>query len=347
MKKITAIDLFCGAGGLTEGLKQAGFTVVGAIEKEPFIAKTYSLNHPEVYIWNKDVKDVTGKEIIETTGIKKGKLDLLAGCPPCQGFSSLRTKNGALAVIDERNDLVFEMLRLIEELIPKAVMIENVPGLAKDKRIIEVLNRLKLLGYFTDDCLQIHDVSKYGVPQRRKRMILITLLNKKISFAEQERTVKTVRDVLGNTKSPGTGNDPLHDYSIKRSKKVQEMIALIPKNGGGRIDLPKKYMLSCHIRYPKGFRDVYGRMKWDDVSPTITSGCINPSKGRFLHPEEDRAITIREALLLQTFPMHYKFPENIGRDRIALMIGNALPPYYIKKHAEKIISSLRGKTISQ
>lgn len=336
-----AIDLFCGAGGLSQGLKEAGFNVIGAVEKEPVVAETYRLNHTDVHLWTKDIQKLTAEEIMNTLGLQKGQLDLLAGCPPCQGFSSMRTKNGASSVTDERNDLVFEMVRLVEELMPKAIMMENVPGLAKDPRMEKVLARLKSLGYHIDDeTVQVHDISKYGVPQRRKRMILMTGLDKKIPFAQPEQEVKHVRQILENIPSPGLGHDPLHDYPVNRTPKIEKMISLIPKDGGSRSDLPKQYWLPCHLRYPKGFRDVYGRMKWDAVSPTITGGCINPSKGRFLHPEENRAITLREALLLQTFPKNYKFPTIIARDRIALMIGNALPPYYIKKHAEQIKSIL-------
>ena len=346
IKAVTAIDVFCGAGGLTEGLKQAGFKVIGAIEKELLAADVYKLNHPEVHLWNEDIKKITGKEIKRILRIKKGELDLLAGCPPCQGFSSIRTKNGAYRIEDKRNDLVFDMLELVKDLMPKAVMIETVPGLTYDRRMKKILSFLKCLSYHIDDeTVQIHDVSEYGVPQRRKRMILITGFNLKIHFAKPEKTITNVRKALQDVPPPGHGNDPLHDYYIKRSERIEKLISLIPKNGGSRSDLPKQYWLPCHLRYPKGFKDVYGRMKWETVAPTITGGCISPSKGRFLHPEEDRAITLREALLLQTFPKDYKFPLNIARDRIALMIGNALPPYYIKKHAEGIISSLLLKAI--
>ena len=333
----TAIDLFCGAGGLSEGLKQAGFKVIGAVEIDPIVSKAYKLNHPRTYLWNKPIQELEATEIFEMLNIQKGELDLLAGCPPCQGFSSLRTKNATSSVDDDRNDLVFQMLRLVEELLPKSVLIENVPGLARDSRIKKVLKKLKGLGYHIDDeTLQVHDISEYGVPQRRKRMILMCGLNKKIPFAPKSKNKKTVKDIIGNLHTPGTGNDPLHDYPVKRTEKVKEMISLIPKNGGSRKDLPKKYWLPCHLKYPNGFRDVYGRMKWENVAPTITGGCINPSKGRFLHPEENRAITLREAALLQTFPKDYKFPTDIARDKIALMIGNALPPAYIKKQAEMI-----------
>jgi DNA (cytosine-5)-methyltransferase 1 len=334
---LTAIDIFCGAGGLTEGLKQAGFNVLGAVEIDPVVSRAYRMNHRTTHLWNEPVQKLSGNEILQKLNIKKGELSLLAGCPPCQGFSSLRTKNASSSVDDERNDLVFEMVRLAEELRPKSILIENVPGLAKDPRMKDVLSRLKKLGYYVDDeTVQIHDISDYGVPQRRKRMILMTSLGKKIPFASKVAKKATVRKTIEKMHPPGSGNDPLHDYPVKRTEKVQKMISLIPKDGGSRKDLPKEYWLPCHLKYPNGFRDVYGRMKWNDVAPTITGGCINPSKGRFLHPEEDRAVTLREAALLQTFPIDYKFPTDIARDKIALMIGNALPPAYIKKQAEQI-----------
>jgi DNA (cytosine-5)-methyltransferase 1 len=335
--KAIAIDIFSGIGGLTEGLKQAGFNVLGAVEIDPIVSKAYKMNHRSTYLWNKPVQKLSSKEILQKLNLKKGELSLLAGCPPCQGFSSLRTKNSSSSVEDERNDLVFEMVRLAEELLPKSILIENVPGLAKDPRMKDILSRLKELGYYVDDeTVQLHDISAYGVPQRRKRMILMTSLGKKIPFASKVLNKVTVKDTIKKMHPPGNGNDPLHDYPVKRTEKVQKMISLIPKNGGSRKDLPKEYWLPCHLKYPNGFRDVYGRMKWDDVAPTITGGCINPSKGRFLHPEEDRAITLREASLLQSFPEDYKFPTDIARDKIALMIGNALPPTYIKKQAEQI-----------
>ena len=228
IKAVTAIDIFCGAGGLTEGLKQAGFTVIGAIEKYEVAAAVYRLNHPEVFLWNKDIRKITGKEIKKVLGIKKGDLDLLAGCPPCQGFSSMRTKNGAYIIDDERNDLVFDMIEIVKDLMPKTVMIENVPGLAYNPRMKKILSILKSLGYHIDDeTVQIHDISKFGVPQRRKRMVLITGFNKKIHFAQPEKTTGTVRQTLQNVPSPGIGNDPLHDYHVKRSKRIEKLISLL------------------------------------------------------------------------------------------------------------------------
>ena len=140
---------------------------------------------------------------------------------------------------------------------------------------------------------------------------------------------------------PGKTGDVLHDLPEVRSPQVKELIKLIPKNGGSRKELPKKYWLPCHVRYPDGYRDVYGRMAWNDVAPTITGGCVNPSKGRFLHPAQNRAITLREAALLQTFPPGYKFSLEKGKDSVALMIGNALPPEFIRRHAVMIRKHLQ------
>ena len=333
-----AIDLFCGAGGLTLGLKQAGFNVVGAIDIDEAACESYSLNHPEVNLWQTDIKDLTATEVLEKLKIKPGELDLLAGCPPCQGFSSIRTLNGGPAE-DERNDLVFEFLRLVKELRPKSIMMENVPGLAKDKRIDTFREELKELGYESD--LDVINASDYGVPQRRRRMILLGALDGPIKITppkENRRT--TVREAIRGLPKPGSSGDFLHDYPENREEKTIKMISLIPKNGGSRSDLPDEYILECHKRNPGGFKDVYGRMKWDDVAPTITGGCSNPSKGRFLHPEQNRTITLREAALLQTFPKDYKFSSKGGKQKIALQIGNALPPLLIAEHAKDLKNQL-------
>lgn len=333
-----AVDLFCGAGGMTQGLKNAGFSVIGAVEIEPVACETYRMNHSETTVVTDDIRKIDCSDFMQRLNLKQGELDLLAGCPPCQGFSSMRTKNGAHKIEDQRNDLVFEFVRFTKELLPKYVLMENVPGLAKDNRIKEVLKILESLGYYINkDTVQVINAADYGVPQRRRRMILCASRVQDFTLNHTAFSKKTVRDAIENLPKPGFSGDPLHDILEKRQDKTVEMIKLIPKDGGSRSDLPVGYHLPCHIRNPKCFKDVYGRMKWDTVSPTITGGCINPSKGRFLHPEQDRAITLREAALLQTFPGDYKFSFKKGRDGVALMIGNALPPLFIQRHAEQIL----------
>lgn len=332
-----AIDLFSGCGGLTEGLKQAGFDVIGAVEIDPFAADTYRTNHPEVHVWNKDIRQVSVATVKKQLRLRKGQLDLLAGCPPCQGFSSLRTLNGGRRVDDERNNLIFDYLRFVEELRPKALMMENVPGLLKDSRFDEFFEELEFLGYKPQ--ADIRNAADYGVPQRRRRMILLAGRKKTIDFAPKDSHRVTVKDAIGNLPKSGNSGDPIHDLPENRTDKVIQMIQRIPKDGGSRKDAGRKYQLECH-RKCDGFKDIYGRMAWNDVSPTITTGCFNPSKGRFLHPEEDRAITLREAAVLQTFPHSYFFPADRGKSAVAEMIGNALPPEFIRRHALQIVNYL-------
>jgi DNA (cytosine-5)-methyltransferase 1 len=332
-KKLTAIDLFSGCGGLTLGLKQAGFKVIGAVEIDSLAADTYSGNHPEVKVWEEDIRKLKGSDILRTLKIKKGQLDLLAGCPPCQGFSSMRTQNGKKRIVDKRNDLVFEYLRLVKELRPKAVMMENVPALAENHRMKTLKKELETLGYDSNNTPMVLNTANYGVPQRRRRMILVSSRVGQIELPKGKSSRVTVRDAIGALERPGKTGDVLHDFPEKRSAEVMEMIKLVPKDGGSRMDLPVKFHLECHKNYPDGFKDVYGRMSWKDVAPTITGGCVSPSKGRFLHPSQNRSITLREAALLQTFPADYFFSLKNGKQGVALMIGNALPPEFIKQHA--------------
>ncbi len=311
---------------------------MGGVELVPLAAKTYQKNHPEVICIQQDIREVSGRDLLKKVGEKKGQLDLLAGCPPCQGFSTLRTRNRSLSVDDNRNDLLFEFLRLTREIRPKSVMMENVPALARDVRMQEFADQLSKLGYFIDEnSVRIENAADYGVPQRRRRMILLASLSGRVGVAKKADKV-TVRKCLADAKlhPVGFSKDPLHDHKPKRKPHVEEIIRSIPKNGGSRASLPDHLVLDCHRGTNPGFKDVYGRMSWDDVAPTITSGCGNPSKGRYLHPDEDRAISLREAALLQTFPPDYFFDLSEGRGKAALMIGNALPPEFIRRHAELV-----------
>ncbi len=343
---LKAIDLFCGAGGLTCGLIQAGFNVLAGIELEKIAAKTYKENYPDHLLLEKDIRKVNPNEVMASLKLDVGELDLLAGCPPCQGFSSHRTRNKSTSVDDFRNDLIFDLMRFVRVFQPKVLMIENVPSLSKDKRIEAVILEIKEMGYIIGrKTLQVKNTAAYGVPQRRKRMILIASKHGEIEEPDIINEPSTVRHAIYNFLPPGHGSDPLHDYMPDRTEKVQSIIKNIPKDGGSRSDLAKEFWLPCHIKKPDGYKDVYGRMAWDKVSPTITGGCTNPSKGRFLHPDQDRAITLREAAALQTFPYDYKFSLERGRDFAALMIGNALPPVFIRAHAAKIKEHLENTKI--
>lgn len=330
----TAIDLFCGCGGMTEGLKQAGYKVVWGIDIASNPLKAYKINHPEVIIHEGDIRKVDCKRLLKSLHLKKGELDLLAGCPPCQGFSSIRTKNGRYEIGDERNDLIADYLHFVDQFRPKALMLENVPGLQANWRFDKFTEKVKKLGYKGE--WKILNVMDYGVPQRRKRLIFVAAKSRSLKISETTSPILTVREAIGSLSPAGLSGDSLHDLPEKRTQKVMEMIALIPRDGGSRSELPEQYILPCHKRQPGGFKDVYGRMAWDKPSPTITGGCASPSKGRFLHPEENRCITLREAALLQGFPSSYVFPSTLTKEDLALMIGNALPVPFIRIHAEEI-----------
>jgi len=336
--KYTAIDLFSGCGGLTLGLKLAGFRVLAAVENDALAVETYKANHPEVLVCHEDIRKVPATSLRKRLGLAVGELDLLAGCPPCQGFSSLRTRNGAKQKRDKRNRLITEMIRFARAFRPKTIMMENVPGLAEHGSFKKLCRDLRRLRYRVE--WDIKDAQHYGVPQRRKRLIMVAGHRLDVPLAKESNTVKTVRKAIGDLKAPGLSRDKLQNLPENRSAKVLNFISAIPKDGGSRTDLPKSRQLACHRR-TNGFNDIYGRMAWNEPAPTITGGCFNPSKGRFLHPEENRAITLREAAILQSFPRRYRFPVNKSKESIALMIGNALPPAFIRCHASKIAESLR------
>lgn len=336
-KTLTAVDLFSGCGGLTQGLKEAEFDVLAAVEMDPLAAETYAINHPAVKVLQADIQTVSSAEFLNATNIAPGDLDLLAGCPPCQGFSRMRNRNQMRRMADPRNRLIDEVLRIVEALQPKAIMLENVPNLERYSRYSLFKKNLRSLGYNVAD--GIFDVAEFGVPQRRRRLVVLASRVGKISNLSAPKIRTTVRDAIGFMQSSQQGLDPLHNVLEKRSLRVRELIKLIPKDGGSRSALPKHIQLKCHSR-SDGHYDVYGRMRWDDVAPTITGGCVNPSKGRFLHPVENRAITLREAALLQSFPPDYYFSLRRGKYAAAEMIGNALPPTFSRIQGEAIKAHL-------
>lgn len=339
--KYNAIDLFSGCGGQTEGLHQAGFNTKVAIEIVDDAVLAFKMNHMETEVIKRDIRLISAEEVREK--LDGAPLHLLAGCPPCQGFSSIRRLNRKKSVRDDRNSLVMEYLRLVEELRPMTIMMENVPGLVDYYLFKNVVKRLEELGY--NPKVEVVNVKDYGVPQNRKRMIMVGSLLGEITIAKPTGQKVTVKDVIGNLESTEKTDDPVHKIVASHTPKVMERIKLTPKNGGSRKDLPKEYKLKCHTGENIGFNDVYGRLRWNDYSTTITGGCLNPSKGRFLHPEENRCITAREAALLQSFPKEYRFPTNIPKTALALLIGNALPPkfsYWQSKNVAEHLNEYLG-----
>lgn len=333
---LLAVDLFAGGGGLTVGLKRAGFAVVGAVENEDHAYTTYRTNHPEVNALKQDVTSVSGKCLLNFTG--RGSVDLLAGCPPCQGFTSLTRRYGRS---DHRNKLIFQMSRLAKEIRPRAIMMENVPGLTKQglSAYHDLTRRLRRLGYrLTDDVLE---VANYGVPQFRRRLVLVGGLGFNIDLPEPTHsrdgkdglsTWRTVKEVIGHMEEPVAlqearkrGDVRQSDWHVVRTlspKNVKRIQAA--KSGKTWPSIPEELRPKCHQGAYRGFTNVYGRMEWDQPSPTITGGCTTFSKGRFGHPVRDRTISVREAALLQTFPEDYKF-DTPYMEYVCSIVGNALP----------------------
>lgn len=353
-KALTAMDLFCGAGGLTLGLKRAGFNVAAGIEIVPEIAKTYKANHPTTKLLIRDIREITGKEIFDLTGLRE--IDLVAGCPPCQGFTTLTTKYHRK---DPRNDLLLEMARLVEEMTPKMVMMENVSGLAnRGKSLLdEFVGRLESIGYLVNkDVLQMAD---YGVPQSRSRLVLLAGKGFEIPLPKPthcrmgygKKGLKpwlTLADVVKNMPKPVTLScskklggpkkfnwhivSDLKEISIRRLKSLDA--------GDSRRSLPKKLRPKCHVNSDKGFQNVYGRLSWEQTPPTITSGFTKTCMGRFGHPDELRTISVREAALIQTFPRCYKFDTEF-MEAACDLVGNALPYRFAYKAAETCLSALK------
>ncbi len=336
MKKYFAIDLFSGCGGLSEGLRNAGFDVSAAFDNDADSVATYRLNHPDTKVFEGDIRNVNTADIKKI--LNGSPLHLLAGCPPCQGFSSMRRLNKKRSKRDNRNNLVLEYLRFVKALKPLTIMMENVPGLVNYNLFKYVVRELQKLGY--NPKFKPVSIQQYGIPQRRKRLVVVGSLLGDIDIAPATGEKVTVRDMIGHIESVSKTADPVHKIVASHTPKIMKRIKATPKNGGSRTDLPKRFELKCHKGDGVGFNDVYGRLRWDDYSSTITGGCLNPSKGRFLHPQEDRAITAREAALLQTFPKTYKFPTDISKTSISLLIGNALPPKFSYIQSSNIMNHL-------
>ncbi len=366
--KFEAIDLFSGCGGVSCGLTLAGFKVKAAVEIEESAVKTY-LGYPPLAQVNVlhgakegDICKLNGNDILKAANIKKDEIYLLAGCPPCQNFSR-QNPNNAKKSVEERKKLLFEFLRIIEELEPPFILMENVPGI-KDKINKDILNEfltsLRKKYIVKDDILNSAD---YGVPQIRKRFVLHAvridihdeLIEENFIFELPKATHsnrendgllpwKTVREAIGDLPAIKAGETFKDSKGVIYNHKCANLdeinikrIRAIRANGGSRSGLPKELVLECHKKKNEdgkvfdGHGDVYGIMEADKPSPTMTGGCLFYSKGRYGHYEQDRAISIREAARLQTFPDDFIFSNSLMVS--ALQIGNAVPIDLVKVSA--------------
>ena len=355
--RYTAIDLFQGVGGASLGLESAGFKVVASSDMDP-VACDYYWKNLGLKPFCGDLSRITGLDILEVSCLARGEVDLVTGCPPCQGFSSLRRTRHPSGG-DERNDLVRVFLERVQEMEPKAVMFENVPGMVKgagSRHFQFYLAKMEKFGYETS--WGVVNAADYGVPQFRKRVVALSVKDagtapplppgshaKPEALVSDQEPWKTVRDAIGDLPplEQGESHPSIPNHAArKHSRRVSNLIYSIPKNGGSRRSLPREYWLPCHLKLSKekrgGAENVYGRMWWDRPSPTMTCRCTTPSCGRFLHPEQDRAITPREAARLQTFPDSFVFPEEFCHAE--RLIGNAVPPALVKVLAKSLLDFL-------
>ena len=328
MRVFTAIDLFAGCGGASLGLRWTGFRVKAAVEIDKMCCSSYAENHPKANMLQNDIQLLSGTDILKAAKLKVGKCTVVMGCPPCQGFSRHRLKGSGLG--DPRNDLVGVFGELVGEMQPMFFIFENVPGLTKSHNLIwqSTKNKLKKAGYRIIS-EGIIDAVDYGVPQHRKRFTAIgcRIPGAAIGIPDAELGPwHTVRDAIGDLRPLENGEideeDPMH-CAPTHSEKLIERFKQIEHDGGSRSGLPPDMQLECHKKHD-GHNDVFGRLSWDKPSNTLTGGCTNPSKGRFLHPEQNRGLTLREAARLQGFPDSYKF--HGSRTQIAMQIGNSVPP---------------------
>ena len=328
-KKLKAVDLFCGVGGLTYGLKNAGIEVVAGVDNDETCKFAYEKNNKSKFI-NKDIRDLKKQDIAPL--FKGADVKILVGCAPCQTFSTHSTKlrkNGGLKS-DSRWTLLNEFSRLIKEVKPDVVSMENVPLLNKQYIFKKFEKDLKSLKYNVN--YKIIDCSKYGVPQKRRRLVLLASKNKEINILEPKNHIKTVRDTIELLPKISSGKFCKKDYLHTSSKLSDLNIKRIKKSkpGGTWRDWPFDLRADCHKKKTGStYSSVYARMEWDKPSPTITTQFHRYGTGRFGHPTQNRALSLREGALLQGFPKGYDFIENkrnFSTVKLGIHIGNAVPP---------------------
>ena len=367
-----AIDIFSGCGGVSCGLSLAGFKIKSAVEIEKHAVDTYLSYGPlnNVNVLNEDVCNLSGEQILKAAKIKKDDIYLFAGCPPCQNFSRQNPLNKN-KTDEERKKLLFEFLRLIEEITPPFILMENVPGIKTEFNsaiLTEFLERLKKHYDVKENVL---NAANYGVPQARKRFVLHAVRKdineelKTIGFlfdlpkathdkngSNGMKKWRTVKEAIGDLPAINAGEEYEDDGKIHNHKCANlsdtnlKRIRAIRANGGSRNGLPEELVLDCHKKKDNkgnvfsGHGDVYGIMEPDKPAPTITGGCLCYSKGRYGHYSQDRAISIREAARLQTFPDDFVFSNSLTDS--ALQIGNAVPIDLVKASGEVFITAIKS-----
>jgi DNA (cytosine-5)-methyltransferase 1 len=347
------IDLFSGVGLGSIGFVRAGFKVAAAVDIDESASTIYGRNFGVEPIVG-DLREVTGKEILRRARAKRGEIDLCVGCPPCQAFSSLRTTRRKKGQRDNRKSLLRVFGDRVKEIYPKTVVLENVSGLARGrdaKFLKRFVNRMRRLGY---SCTYgILDAADFGVPQHRRRLILIGVRSRRPSLPnpthanpkslKEGQPWRTVREAISNLRPLESGcsdpDDPLHVASTHEDK-VLRLLARVPADGGSRTSLPRRMWLRCHKGLKEaGAGSVYGRLRWDAPSVTITTRANSPACGRFTHPEQNRGLTPREAARLQSVPDDFFLRGT--KQQLSTWVGNGMPPLLAEKIGSQVISYIR------
>lgn len=331
-KPATAVDLFCGVGGLTRGLLDAGIQTVAGYDLDEACRFPYEHNNPPVKFYKQSITELTGHQL--SKHYPKGHVRILVGCAPCQTFSKYTQglKNGS----DPKWTILYEFARLVRELKPEIVSMENVPELQRHFVFHDFLNMLSDEGFHfvADPEKRVVYCPNYGIPQQRSRLVILASRLGPIDLIPPTHTpdrYRNVSDVLRSLpplKAGGeSSTDPMHRTSRLAPNNLRRI--RYSKPGGSWRDWPRELIAKCHRdKTGKTYPSVYGRMEWDKPSPTITTQFYGFGSGRFGHPEQDRAISLREGALLQSFPEDYKFVEPNGEycfKTIGRMIGNAVP----------------------
>lgn len=326
MAKISCVDLFCGAGGLTHGFVLEGLRVNAGIDLDPACRYPYEANNPGKFI-ECDIKNLSSEELKQLFG--DSEMRILAGCAPCQPFSSYAQRYESDGK-EGKWGLLYHFARLAEDTKPDIITMENVPTVEKHEVFHDFVDSLKRLDY--NVWFKVVDSSQYGVPQMRRRMVLLASRHGDIEMIPPTRKKpKTVRQAIGRLKPILAGEsaerDKLHTASSLSEKNLRRIIYSRP--GGTWRDWPDDLVADCHkAESGRTYPGVYGRMEWDKPSPTMTTQCYGFGNGRFGHPEQHRAISLREAAILQSFPRTYKFVPKKGEvsfTTLGRLIGNAVP----------------------
>ena len=343
---IKAIDFFCGAGGLTRGLLDAGIKVRAGVDNDERLQETYTYNNKPSRFINKDIDEIKIHELRKELGIRDEDTTLYAACTPCQPFSTLSRQ---ISDDDNRKILLLTFAKIVKECPPDFILVENVPGLnnGSGKKIynefLEILEDCE----FSEPAADLLDARRFEVPQARKRFILLASKEGSISLPTpitDPSEFVTVRKCIEEYPEIADGEES-ENYPNHKARKLKPhhkaIVEAVPEDGGSRGDITDtSILLKCHQEKPDSHKDVFGRMAWDKPAPTLTSRCADIYSGRFVHPKQDRGISLREAAALQTFKDDYEF-FGTSISGIARQIGNAVPVKLAKHLGESIINSFQ------